>query len=440
MIGKRRARAIAIAILAVAGTGGTLLVGTATAGATTALYVDRANPACSDTGTGSAAQPFCTIVRGAKVAKADTTVFVASGTYGGDISVSNSGTAGAPITFTAGPGATVVIQGGTSGFKISSKSYVTVTGFTVTSTTGNGISASSAAHLVIAANRVTLAGKPVSGSTKPGIKLSGVIASTISGNTTDHNSDAGIYASSSSNGNLFSHNTSFANARGYVRAAAGIDLRGSTGNVLDGNVVHDNEDSGINIWTTATGTLVTNNVTYNNGDHGIDIHNTDGARIIANTVVGNYDSGIEFTGSPNGTVANTISSDNGVASTRTRGQIRVDSASRTGISLDFDVLFLSAPGTMVDWAGKIYPSVAAFRTATGEEPAGIEGNPAFRDRAAADFHLTEGSPAIDAANSGITGAPATDFDAAGRVDDPTVTDTGSGPRSYDDRGAFEFLG
>ncbi len=439
MHGNRRARTT-IAAVAVAGTAGALLIGAGTAGAATALYVDRANPACSDSGAGSASQPFCTIVKAGKTAKADATVSVASGTYGGDVAVTNSGTAGAPITFTAAPGASVVIQGGANAFKVSGKNYVTITGFTVTNTTGYGIYATNASHLEIANNRVTLAGKPVSGSSKPGIKLSGVTASTISGNQTDHNSDAGIYASGNSNGNVFSHNTSFANACGYVRAAAGIDLRGSTGNVLDGNVVHDNEDSGLNIWSTATGTLATNNVTYDNGDHGIDVHNSTGARIIANTVVGNYDSGIEFTGSPSGTTANNVSADNGVASVRTRGQIRVDSASLSGISVSFDLVHMSAPGTMIDWAGKIYSSLGAFRAATGQESNGIEADPGFRDRAAADFHLTAGSAAIDAANSGVAGAPSSDFDGAARVDDPNVANTGSGPRPYDDRGAFEFLG
>ena len=70
----------------------------------------------------------------------------------------------------------------------------------------------------------------------------------ISNNTTDHNSDAGIYVTSSNN-NTVRNNTSFSNARGYVRAAAGIDVRTSTGNQVYSNISHDNEDSGINAST-----------------------------------------------------------------------------------------------------------------------------------------------------------------------------------------------
>ena len=50
-----------------------------------------------------------------------------------------------------------------------------------------------------------------------------------------------------STGNVIAGNTSSSNARGYARAAVGIDVRGAT-NRVNANVVFDNEDSGINIW------------------------------------------------------------------------------------------------------------------------------------------------------------------------------------------------
>src|SRR5205814_463044 len=49
-------------------------------------------------------------------------------------------------------------------------------------------------------------------------------------------------------------------------------------------------------------------------------------------------------------------------------------------------------------------------------------------------------PAIDSADSGASGAQATDVTGAARTDDPTVANTGIGPRAYDDRGAYEFGG
>lgn len=57
---------------------------------------------------------------------------------------------------------------------------------------------------------------------------------------------------------------------------------------------------------------------------------------------------------------------------------------------------------------------------------------------AGDYHLTAGSPAIDSANSSASGEPATDLDGLGRFDDPFTANTGSGTRTYDDRGAYEL--
>jgi hypothetical protein len=69
---------------------------------------------------------------------------------------------------------------------------------------------------------------------------------------------------------------------------------------------------------------------------------------------------------------------------------------------------------------------------------GTVADPEWADPSAGDFQLTGGSPAIDSANSGVSGQPSTDIDGHPRVDDPATTDTGSGPRIYDDRGAVEF--
>ena len=62
------------------------------------------------------------------------------------------------------------------------------------------------------------------------------------------------------------------NAEGYQRNANGIDVI-SPGNVLIGNITHDNEDSGIKFYTGGNNNLAANNLTYNNGDHGIDDYN-----------------------------------------------------------------------------------------------------------------------------------------------------------------------
>jgi PKD repeat protein len=69
---------------------------------------------------------------------------------------------------------------------------------------------------------------------------------------------------------------------------------------------------------------------------------------------------------------------------------------------------------------------------------GINADPKWRNMSALDFHLSAGSPAIDYADSGTSGQPALDVEGHPRVDDPATPNTGSGPRAYDDAGAFEF--
>src|SRR6478752_1089718 len=95
----------------VAGALSMLLPATSAGAAVSTLYVNAASP-CSDSGTGTAALPFCSIKKAASVATAGQTVVVASGVYAGDIAPKNSGTSSAPISYTIAPGASVTVQGG----------------------------------------------------------------------------------------------------------------------------------------------------------------------------------------------------------------------------------------------------------------------------------------------------------------------------------------
>jgi Right handed beta helix region len=72
--------------------------------ADTTYYVDKASPNCSDTGPGTLAAPFCSIQAGADAAQAGDTVAIAAqvdgaNAFGETVTVHNSGTASAPITF-----------------------------------------------------------------------------------------------------------------------------------------------------------------------------------------------------------------------------------------------------------------------------------------------------------------------------------------------------
>ncbi len=409
--------------------------------ATRLLFVDQANPACKTTGTGagSAATPYCTINGAAGKVVPGVTVQVAAGTYSEKVTIGASGTAVTPITVIPAPGAAVTVFGGSNGFVATNKSWIVIRGFIVDGTKNAGIAIAGGTNVTIDGNRVSHSGLPVSGLTAVGIKLSGTTNSLVANNITDHNTDAGILLTANANDNVISHNESFANAREYARAAAGIDLRSSTGNTVTDNAVHDNEDSGINLWTGLTqgSNLAANNLAYGNGDHGIDVHNAVDARVIANTVYNNYDSGIEITTSTGTVLANNISVDNSIGSLRTSGNIRADSASAPTTTVNDDLVFLRVPGIMIDWGGVQYGSLATFRAATGQESRGIEADPQFVNPLAANFRLLSGSPAIDSANTAAPGQPLLDADGLGRYDDATPN-TGTGPITYADRGSFEY--
>jgi parallel beta-helix repeat protein len=403
------------------------------------LYVDGSSPSCSNSGSGAQGAPFCTI--GAAVAKVapGQTVQVAGGTYSEKVSISKSGTATAPITFSAAPGATVTVTGGTNGFVISGRSWVTVNGFTVTNTSDYGITVSNSTFITISNNDVSHAGFRTSGMTRGGIRLNNSTDSLIVGNKSHDNSYAGIMVVGGSTRNEVRGNETFGNARGFERAAPGIRIYQSPANVVDNNITHDNEDSGIESYSGANDTLIYNNVSFNNGDHGIDDLRTTGQRIIGNTVYKNVTAGINLEGnSTGGTIRNNICVDNGIRSPRTHSDIRVENGSTAGTTVDYNVVYLTTPDTLLIWSSVSYTKLAAFQAASGQMSHGLNADPRWRDIGARDFHLGAGSPAIDYADSATSGQPALDAEDHPRVDDPATVDTGAGPRTYDDAGAFEF--
>jgi parallel beta-helix repeat protein len=405
--------------------------------AATTLYVAKGNPACSNTGPGSSAQPYCSISAAAAKTTAGTTVLVSSGTYTEQVSV-RSGATGSPVVFKAAPGATVTVRGGRYGWYVSNKSWVTIDGFQVTDTTEDGFHVSSGSHHVtVVGNHVYETGEPISGMTGKGIAVTDSSDVRVEGNTVERISTYGIYLAKSTRVDIV-RNTVSRNAKVFERAASGIRLYDSDANTVASNITHHSEDSGIELVTNSDGNVIANNVAYENEDHGIDLVTALNNRVVANSVYGNLTAGINVEGGSSGaTLANNIAVDNAINSPRATGNIRVDSASTLGTTVDYDLVHLSAPGHNFNWNGLGYATLAQFRTGVGQEQHGIEADPRWTSPATADFTLAAGSPAIDSANSGAPGQLSTDLAGGPRVDVPSVLNTGAGPRAYDDRGAYE---
>ncbi|HEU5421656.1 MAG TPA: right-handed parallel beta-helix repeat-containing protein, partial [Streptosporangiaceae bacterium] len=422
-------------------------------------------------------QPFCTIAAAAKEAAAGDTVLVRAGTYTGtSVNPANSGTAGGPITFTASPG--VTISGGTRAFALSGRSYIVVSGFsisgtssagisvsgggndtisgnTITGTSSYGISVSASSNDTVSGNNESFAGHPVSGQAAAGFYLSGLAGGLIKDNITHDNSAHGIYLTGSSTGVTVEGNISYHNAYQYQRNANGIDDI-APGNIITGNTTYANEDTGINIYSGGNSALVADNLSYGNGDHGIDDLNVTGGRIIGNTVFGNCTDGINVEGtSGNYDVENNISVNNAtgaqvnptpispgapanICKNRRTGNIGIYDSAPASTTVNYNLVWQGGSGVEYMWAGTAYNSPAALNQAAGQEANGLVADPNFVTAATGNFQLTQGSPAIDSANSAASGEQGTDVLGNPRVDDPAVANSGAGPRAYDDRGAYEY--
>src|SRR5581483_8867557 len=182
------------------------------------------------------------------------------------------------------------------------------------------------------------------------------------------------------------------------------------------------------------------NVTYGNGDHGIDDNACTGQEIIDNTVYKNATAGINLENSSTGaTVANNISVDNGIASSRTRSDIRVETGSTAGTTLDYDLVYLTTKDTLLIWNSVAYTTLNAFQTASRQELHAVQADPRWTGAGSADFHLAAGSPATDSGTSLVAALPVTPTSGAAPLavtaDASNSTDTDGTPiQSY----SFDF--
>ncbi len=457
---------------------------TQAAGTPKTYYVDKTNVACSDAGAGTISAPLCTISQGASLADAGDTVYVLKGSYAETVKPSYNGGPGLLLTFKADPG--VIVTGRpdapanqTSGgaFRLSSKGYIAIDGFTITGTADNGINVTSSQYITISNNHVSNSGTLAI--SKRGMNLSFTTNSTITGNTMDHNTDDGILLRNSSNNNTVSNNISFANAMVNASQAAGLSFLGSSNNTVSRNIVYGNEDSGMNFYSASSNNIVVNNLSFGNGDHGMDNNASPSNKYTSNTVYGNGTSGINFEASSgSATLYNNISVDNGYRrltgggtynTISNPGNIRFDDTSVTGNTMDYDIVFSSTTDNIM-WNGDVFATMADFRGAfPSQEIHGLDANPtlvplflgpttvATRSAGSApytvtyhplcangtplphpecdDYHLAATSIAIDSANSSAPNEQTTDIEGKPRVDILTIPNTGVG---VDDRGAYEF--
>ncbi|AUG79490.1 hypothetical protein CFP65_4768 [Kitasatospora sp. MMS16-BH015] len=379
----RRHRTAALAALVLSITAGLPLAGVAHAD-TLDLYVDKNAEACTDTGAGSQATPYCTLPAAAAAAQAGQTVHIAQGYYPGDVHLTRSGKPGAPITFEGPdqrpdyvkPYASVGEFGGTHGFLVDGVHDVAIKHL-VTRGTQDAV-------LVTGSTDVTLddvtvyssGGGDQKGTTYPSVHVTGA----SSGVRVTHSQIGGaeqqaILVDGGATGTVL--------AADDVESSAGqgLAVSGATGTVITGNTVRDTAGIGLALSHGATGTKVENNVFLESALPG---------------------------GAP--------------------ARLSVSADSLEGAKADYNVISTEAEHKY-DWGGQPYEDLAAFRQASGQGTHDLTGPYGTLDGS------QEGSVLIDSADPAALEEQATDVFGLPRVDDPLVPNSGGG---YHDRGAFEF--
>jgi hypothetical protein len=366
-----------------------------------------------DANEGSEASPFASLQQAADVVAAGDTVVVHAGSYQG-FDLRASGAEGSPITFSAEDGVTIDADNATTpdGINVEEVSYVVIEGFTVNGRTRTGIRAAVCDHVTIRRNHADSNGRW-------GILTGFCDDLLIEDNECSRSvAEHGIYVGNSGDRPTIRRNRSFSNNGCGIHMNGDASMGGDgiiSGALVEQNVIYDNGTgggSGINC-DGVMDSVIQNNVVYGNHASGISLYQGDGGGsgnnlVINNTVVqsdGRWCLNIQSASTGNRAFNNILWNEHDV-----RGAIDISSDSLAGFESDYNIVIerLTTDG------GDTVLDLAAWRTATGQDANSFSATPdvLFVDTAGGDYHLADGSPAIDSGTS--AGAPSVDLDGNGR--------------------------
>jgi parallel beta-helix repeat protein len=349
---------------------------------------------------------------------------------------------------------TVLAGAQTYGFNVVGRTHVVIRGFTTAGQNNAGVRVNSSSDVVVdtmtstdsgingvlveaASTGVTVTGTTVSRAASVGLKVSSSTGVQLSHDVVSGSGNHGISVVGSP-GTVVEYTESSHNVVTAGSAtAAGIDVNGTSPDaVIRGNIVHDNQDSGIQVYNGSDRALVVRNISYANGDHGLDTLASVGVRYLSNTVQGNRTDGISIEGLSTGAaLRDNIAVDNGLPTGNP--DLYVEQTSMTGLTADRDLFWNSAWVPAVRIGLTRYRTMADFTAGTGLEAAGIGADPHFVDAGSHDYRLSANSAAIDAADATASGFEPADQTGTAAADDPNVPDTGTGTPTYADLGALE---
>ncbi len=325
--------------------------------AVTDYYV---SPSGSDSWPGSASQPFATIAKAASAVAAGGTVHVAPGTYtSGPFTTRASGTTAARIRYVSDVRWKALIRTTGDGMHIAwtnNGSYVDIEGFDLSCTGRIGILNMGSFCRLIGNHVHDIPAANVGGSGGAGINH---------GNYSAHDNDM--------IGNVV-HHVGPSGANNTVHGLYHSNLRGRIVN----NIAYKNSGWGVHLWHAANQVTISNNLLFENGRGGI--------------IVGAGDS-------PGGVTADNCLVSNNIL--MHNGDSAVIEYGATGANNKYlnNLIWGNVRGLVL--------KVAAVGTISADPKLGN-----YQENGGGDYHLSAGSPCIDAGTS--QGAPSTDLDGASR--------------------------
>lgn len=319
---------------------------------------------------------------------------------------------------------------GLSGFRLCGRHFVTIDGFTLVRSRGF--------HVYCGSSHISIVNNVLTYGTGAGIHVEAGHDFLVRSNVVSRFNGHGIYFLPNAVESVIEDNESFANAStlynlGDVR---GIRLEGTRSIKVLRNRLHHNQGTGLHL-DDAIDTISFLNRSWANGENGYAHLYSQGTLHSGDVAWGNLLDGFSVEGGSTATILNSISADNGLTSGRF--DLFVDSTSASaGVASNHNILWNSTSQAPIRRGSASYASVAAYASASGQDLHSFQASPRFVDPAAGDFHLQEGSPAIDSADSSALRMLPVDAEGTDRLDDPATPNTGPGSVAYSDRGALEF--
>jgi parallel beta-helix repeat protein len=357
-------------------------------------------------------------------------------------------------------------------------SHVRVDGFKIIRSTTCGIEFNPGTNPTTVSD-ITIQNCTVQESGEQGIDLRNASGCTLKNNSCSANSSHGIYVVGTASSCTVQDNSCFNNDDQSVDRGGSDGIRvgngagSSASHVIERNKVYQNEDTGIEV-NGSNYNLIRYNQSWGNHDHGFDHVGATGTTHVGDLAYGNDHDGFSVeSDAPGTTIRNCVMADNGRDPARKDWELEVYTNAHSNFSSDYNIIYRptgrtgdgctygeNADTVLVNWAG--YPNldkdrypceracsdstvcfgtVKRFAITTQKDAHSKDAEPTFVNATTGNFVPQYNSATLDAADATPSDWTSTDARGFARYDFttwPSITNTGTGSRTYDDIGPYEL--